>query len=185
MGTLSVFTGEHYETLYQTYVLKKSVTLCPFGCERDDKEQKEWEKDFDLFKNKCGRTSAYKIDGDAEIQKKIQEEMNEARQKVIDENIKMNQISKANDDETDAKIIEKQTSTTAMKAIQKELSIEDLIRQEEEEKQHKEEMKIKMQIELEMKKKQCVMKAIKEKKLENKKNGKALKKKKKKKKKKK
>jgi hypothetical protein len=54
-----------------------------------------------------------------------------------------------------------------MKAIQKEISIEDLIRQEEEERLRKEELKIKMQIDLEMKKKQCVIKAIKEKKLEN------------------
>ena len=64
-------------------------------------------------------------------------------------------------------IIEKQTTTTAMKAIQKELNIEDLIKQEEEERNRKEELKIKMQIDLEMKKKQCVIKAIKEKKLEN------------------
>lgn len=94
-STLSVFTGEHYETLFETYILKKSlfyinkskkgcfiikenkksITLCPFGCERDDREQKEWEKDFDLFKNKCGRTNPYKIQEDEELQKKIQEKM--------------------------------------------------------------------------------------------------------------
>jgi len=193
-STLSIFTGEHYETLYQTYILKKSlfyvnkqkkgcfvikenkkqITLCPFGCERDDKLQQEWLKDFDLFKNKCGRTSPYKIDGDAEMQKKIQEKMNEARQKVIDDNTKLNQISKANEDETDSRIIEKQTTTTAMKAIQKELSIEDLIKAEEEERQKKQEETIRIQIELEMKKKQCIIKAIKEKKIENEKIGKAL-----------
>jgi len=172
-STLSVFTGEHYETLFETYILKKSlffinkskkgcftikenknsVTLCPFGCERDDKEQKEWEKDFDLFKNKCSRTSPYKIKEDEELQKKIQEKMNEARQKVIDDETKNKQIIKATEDDNDMRIIEKQTTTTAMKAIQKELSIEDLIKQEEEERERKEEMKIKMQIELEMKKK--------------------------------
>merc|ERR1711957_843431 len=114
---------------------KKQITLCPFGCERDDKQQQEWLKDFDLFKNKCGRTSQGKIDGDAEMQKKIQEKMNEARQRVIDDNTKLNQITKANEDETDSRIIEKQTTTAAMKAIQKELSIEDLIKAEEEERQ--------------------------------------------------
>merc|ERR1711957_1009442 len=191
---LSIFTGEHYETLYQTYILKKSlfyvnkqkkgcfvikenkkqITLCPFGCERDDKLQQEWLKDFDLFKNKCGRTSPFKIDGDAEMQKKIQEKMNEARQKVIDDNTHLNQISKANEDETDSRIIEKQTTTTAMKAIQKELSIEDLIKAEEERQKKQEEETIRIQIELEMKKKQCIIKAIKEKKIENEKIGKAL-----------
>lgn len=94
-STLSVFTGEHYETLYQTYTLKKSifyinkakkgcfvikqnkesVTLCPFGCERDDKEQKAWMRDFDLFKNKCGRSSPYSAAEDEELKKKIQEKM--------------------------------------------------------------------------------------------------------------
>lgn len=54
-----------------------------------------------------------------------------------------------------------------MKAIQKEISIEDLIRHEEEERLKNEELKLKKQIETEMKKKQCVIKAIKEKKLEN------------------
>ena len=156
-STLSIFTGEHYETLYQTYILKKSlfyvnkqkkgcfvikenkksITLCPFGCERDDKQQQEWAKDFDLFKNKCTRASPYKIDGDAEMQKKIDEKMAEARQKVIDENVKTNQINKASEDDQDSRVIEKQTTTTAMKAIQKELSIEQLIRQEEEERQKK------------------------------------------------
>jgi len=94
-STLSVFTGEHYETLFQTYTLKKSaffiskgkkgcfviqqnkesITLCPFGCERDDKEQKEWAKDFDLFRNKCGRSSPNSLEEDEELKKKIQEKM--------------------------------------------------------------------------------------------------------------
>jgi hypothetical protein len=70
--------------------------------------------------------------------------------------------------------IEKETTITAMKALNRELSLEELIRQEEEEKQRKEEIKIKEAIELEIKKKQCVIKAIKEKKLENEKISKSL-----------
>ena len=94
-STLSVFTGEHYETLFQTFILKnsiyyvnklkkgcfvikeskKGITLCPFGCDRDDKEQKEWERDFDIFKNHCSRSSNHKVEEDEELKKKIQEEM--------------------------------------------------------------------------------------------------------------
>merc|ERR1712032_1034408 len=96
------------------------------------------------------------------------------RQKVIDESMKNNQIIKANDEEKEIKIIENQTKKTAWKAIEKELSMEDLIIQEEEEREKKEEMKIRKQIELEMKKKQCVIKAIKQKKLENEKISKAI-----------
>lgn len=94
-STLSAFTGEHYENLYQTYVLKKSffyinknkkgcfiikdskkeITLCPFGCERDNKEQLEWQRDFELFRDKCGRQSHYNVEEDEELQKKINEKM--------------------------------------------------------------------------------------------------------------
>jgi hypothetical protein len=96
-STLSVFTGEHYETLFLTFILKKSlfyinsnsfkkgcfiikqnkqsITLCPFGCERDDSLQKEWQRDFNLFRNKCGRSLPYKIEEDEELKKKIQEKM--------------------------------------------------------------------------------------------------------------
>jgi len=76
------------------------------------------------------------------------------------------QISKATED-SEIRVIEKQTTTTAMRAIQKEINIEDLITQEEEERLRKEELKLKMQIDLETRKKQCVLNALKEKKLEN------------------
>jgi len=72
------------------------------------------------------------------------------------------QISKATED-SEIRVIEKQTTTTAMRAIQKEINIEDLITQEEEERLRKEELKIKMQIDLETRKKQCVVNDLKEK----------------------
>lgn len=95
-STLTVFSGDHYETLYQSYNLKKtkffsskikkncfelkegskkSIILCPFGCEHSAKPLEEWSYDFELFKNKCDRRSSYDPNGDAELQKKIQAKM--------------------------------------------------------------------------------------------------------------
>merc|ERR1711957_546585 len=81
-----------------------------------------------------------------EVRTSIASEIGKAYKKVIDDNTKLNQITKANEDETDSRIIEKQTTTTAMKAIQKELSIEDLIKAEEEERQKKQEETKRIQI---------------------------------------
>lgn len=95
-STLTVFSGEHYETMYQSYNLKKTkfysskvkkncfelkegskktITLCPFGCEHNAKPLAEWSYDFDLFKNKCGRVSSVDPKADAELQKKIKAKM--------------------------------------------------------------------------------------------------------------
>ncbi len=61
----------------------------------------------------------------------------------------------------------KKTTNIALQALQRELSLEDLIRQEEEEKNRQEEERLRKQIELERNKKNCVLKAITEKKREN------------------
>ncbi len=95
-STLTVFSGEHYKTLHQSYNLKKTkfyaskikkgcfelregskktITLCPFGCEHSVKPLDEWAYDFDLFKNKCGRISPYDPDSDEELKKKIAAKM--------------------------------------------------------------------------------------------------------------
>lgn len=67
----------------------------------------------------------------------------------------------------DLEVLVKKTNTIALQAIQRELSLEDLIRQEEEEKNRQEEERLRKQIEAERNKKNCVLKAITEKKREN------------------
>jgi len=92
-STLTIFTGQNYETMYQTYNLKnthfsvsnikkncfhlsesahKGVDLCPFGCESSSKELDEWTYDFDLFKNKCGRNLS---NDDKDLNNEIQAKM--------------------------------------------------------------------------------------------------------------
>jgi len=73
--TLTIFTGQKFDTLYYTFNLKASrffdiekkncfkiyengkkyVTLCPYGSEVNGSEYDEWRKDFDDFKNRCDR----------------------------------------------------------------------------------------------------------------------------------
>jgi len=60
------------------------------------------------------------------------------------------------------------TNQVAMQAIQKELSLEDMIQQEEEEKeQEKNERELTLQVEEEKDKEACLLKQIKEKELED------------------
>jgi len=85
----------------------------------------------------------------------------------MDEFNRQNQKSQVTQKEGDLQVLVKKTNTIALQAIQREISLEDLIRQEEEEKNRQEEERIRLQIEAEKKKKNCVLKAINEKKREN------------------
>jgi hypothetical protein len=67
----------------------------------------------------------------------------------------------------DLAVLVKTTHNVAMKAIQKEQTLEDLIKQEAEEKNRMEEERMAKLIELEKQKKNCILKSIKEKQLEN------------------
>ncbi len=95
-STLTIYSGDHYETMYQTYNLKnskmlldkykkdclllfegskKSVTLCTFNFEKNSKLLEDWLYDFDLFKNKCYRNIVHDIKSDQELNMKIQAKM--------------------------------------------------------------------------------------------------------------
>lgn len=76
-------------------------------------------------------------------------------------------MKKAIQSQGDLAVLVKNTQNVAMKAIQKEQTLEDLIKQEAEEKNRLEEERMRKLIEAEKHKKDCVLKAIKEKELEN------------------
>ena len=61
----------------------------------------------------------------------------------------------------------KDTNKIALQAIQKEMNLEDMIRKEEAEREAREEKEIREAIEAEKRKSECLVKAIKERKLEN------------------
>jgi len=188
--TISIFAGDEFETLYMSLVLKKTkfyklknrkncfklyetasryTTLCPYNADVSSKESEEWENDFFTFRDKCGRSEKDDMNERErrELDNKINDEMAKAKQAVIDEANEQRKMKKAESTDNDSKDIVKETHTTALKAIQKETNLEELIKQEAEEKNKQEEIAIRKQIEMEKKKQSCVAKAIREKELEN------------------
>merc|ERR1711957_621771 len=99
--TLTIYAGDHFDTLYMSFLLQKTkffklknrkncfklfetasryTTLCPFNSDSSSKETEEWEDNFFTFKNKCGR-SDNELNGHEkeELEKKIQDKMNSAK----------------------------------------------------------------------------------------------------------
>lgn len=192
--TISVFAGDEFETLYMSFLLKKTgfhkskakncfdlhetasryITLCPYGCDTDSKEFNEWEKDFFLFRDQCYRGNSELDDKEKEeLEKKIKDNVEKARNQAIQEVNEERKKKKAEGDIKETKVLVQETNTMAMNAIQKETNLEELIKQEAEEKNKREEILLRQQIELENKKRNCVAKAIREKELENQMNEKA------------
>ena len=187
--TISVFAGDEFETLYMSFSLKKTrfykvknlngcfklyetasryTTLCPYNAEASSKELSEWENDFYTFRDKCSRSNSdFDEKSKKELEDKIKDKMEKARQQAIDEAAEERKNKKAQSNTEEISNLVKETQSTAMKAMEKENNLEELIRQEAEEKNKAEEILLKKQIEEEKRKQSCVAKAIKEKELEN------------------
>lgn len=188
--TLTIFAGSEFETLYMSFSLKKTkflkfgkdkerkncfklfetvsryATLCPFNS-GSSADLDQWENDFFTFKDKCSRSNN-ELDEESKkkLEDKIKEKMEKAKQEASLEFAEERKKKKAENNEENV-ILVKQTEATAMKAIEKELNLEALIKAEAEEKNKAEEIQLLKVIESEKKKKECVAKAIKEKQLEN------------------
>lgn len=95
-STLSVYTGEDFDTLYLSFNLKKSnffhskvkkncfqvnegskksIVLCPFNSDKSELELEEWSRDFDMFKNKCARLAPYDPNSDPLLNAAIKKKM--------------------------------------------------------------------------------------------------------------
>jgi len=190
--TLSIYGGEEYNTQIITLdleysfflrennnpdpVLKKcfsivsgfnkqKASLCPFS-RGDEKTVDEWEYDFNLFKNQC-QQSREKLEMEFRLNNKLQDKIKQAKREILEEReaeVKKksgkSEIDLLNDKKKDTKV-------TALRAIQKELDLEEMIKREEEEREKLEEQEIFQRIDEEKKKNDCLLKAIKEKAIEN------------------
>merc|ERR1712032_1089380 len=152
--------------LYET--ASRYTTLCPYNSDSSSKETDEWETDFFTFKNKCGRSDS-ELSGKEkeELEKKINDKMERAKSQAIEEANEERREKKAIKETEEISGVVQKHKKIAMKAIEKEQSLEELIRQEAEEKNKNEEIRLRKQIENEKLKQKCVAKAIKEKELEN------------------
>lgn len=95
-STLTVYTGEDYDTMVITFNLQrsvffksfqkkncfqinegnlKSIILCPFDALKGRKQLEEWARDFDMFKNICKRLTQYDHNSDPFLQADIKKKM--------------------------------------------------------------------------------------------------------------
>lgn len=192
--TFSIFKADEYESLAMVLNLQeskfrrskedkscfivietelKSAEICPLEGRLNKKFIEEWDYDFNLFKFQCHSkrdvvdSDSNKGDLNGEMAAKLKEKIDAAKRELLAE--RMNQIKKKQQEEeevSEGKVIIK-TQEVAMKALKKEITIEEKIKQEEKERESAEEAELMRQIEEEKKKKDCILKAINEKKLEN------------------
>jgi hypothetical protein len=197
--TFAIFEGENYKSQIKTFslentIFKKSVAhpscfvlqestktaeLCPFGCNTAGTGGvmvQEWYDDFNLFKYQCA-TPRDKIELNDQLEKdmndKLNEKMKNAKIELLQEREKTIKQNMEKEEESKMDTVIKTTNQVALQAIQKELNLEAMIRREEADRERREESLMILKIEEEKKKSDCLMKAIKEREIENQYNVKA------------
>ena len=189
--TFTIFGGESYDSQVKSFNLKdtdfkrsiknrscfilreskKTAELCPFGFNpKGGKMIEEWDYDFNLFKYQCA-TPREKIEINIQLEKemndKLEEKMKNAKKELLEEREKAIKKNLEKEEENKIEGVIKTTNKVALQAIQKELNLEAMIRREEAEREQKEEIDMVHKIEEEKKKSDCLMKAIKEREIEN------------------
>merc|ERR1712151_772874 len=130
----------------------------------------EWYYDYNLFKNQC-RTNRAKTSVVFTEEKKLEEEYKKkvdgVKMDMVEE--KANMIKKRVEQTEKRKLVTKvdEVRKVSLTAIEKEQRLEDLLEKEEETREEDENTTLTRQIESEKKKEECLMKAIKEKEIEN------------------
>ncbi len=167
--TLSIFTGEEYDTIITGFNLKtskfiidklkpecffikehdgKTSRLCAFSCDNSKKAVEEWDYDFNLFKNQCNNYVHLKDD----LEKKLNDKIKVVKEDLLFE-VQDNMKKKAQEEEEKKLTVEiKQTNKIALQAIQKQINLEEMIKLEEIEREKREENQMLIMIEQEKKK---------------------------------
>jgi hypothetical protein len=187
--TITIFGGEDYNTLVMVFNLAdtyfkrsqkrpecffisennavKQAELCPFGCNNINQAIEEWDYDFNLFKYQCN-TPRDIIDVNEEaLNEKYKEKINNAKKELLEEREREVKKKLEEKEKNELEKVVKTTNQVALQAIQKELNLEEMIKQEESEKEAREEQEILKTLEQEKKKSECILKVIKERKLDN------------------
>ena len=127
----------------------------------------EWDYDFNLFKYQCSTPSDWKSFNNTLNNKEendLNNKLNQAKADIIKE--KELKIQKQAEEE-EVRNAEEKINIMELEAIQKEFNLEELIEKEEEQREKAEEEKIRLEIEEEKEKKDCLLKSIREKTIEN------------------
>jgi hypothetical protein len=185
--TISIFGNEKYDSLIVSFDLKKSIfyfskwntqcfiikevnkkaELCPFGHTENDSVRKQWEYDFKLFQQKCYQELPLSHLQMEQLQNKLKDKIKSIQREVSleKENILSRKLRNNEDIEYEKNL--KKTNELAFSAIKKELTMQELIKREEEEKELEEENEIKSEIDKEERKGEIFLQAIKQKEIED------------------
>ena len=184
--TISIFGGEQYDSLKDTFDLAKTVFVpsashencfllrddnkkaqfCFFGSENTKDNYNQWDYDFNLFKYQC-KTPKQKANLTDEDISKINEQINDKKKEMLmDRELQM--VSRQKEEEINDKEEEvAKANKIALMAVQKQINMDALLEKEEQEREEIEEENLRKEIETEKKKEECAMKKIKEREIEN------------------
>jgi hypothetical protein len=184
--TVSIFQDDSLQTNYMTFVLKDTAfsiakndpecfilkggnlegQFCSLG---DKKFVDEWNYDYNLFKYQCKeKREVIELEKTEEnkLKKDYEDKVNQLKMNMTAE--KNERIKKKSNQDEEIKLEKEivQTQTMALKAVEKESKLEELLEQEEKEREEEEERELEKQIQNEKKKDECLTKSIKAKEIE-------------------
>ena len=194
--TLSLFEDEQYMNniftfnLHQVQIAKSKkdhcciivrsnnmqYEICGFnkdcGSKKDPKFYKSWKNDFLMFSHMCYQPHdiGNGLNEQNKLQDDFQSKISQAQLDVIQEREKLleGKLELSNENKLEGKV--SKTQKTVMKAIKKELALEDLIKKEEQEKVENTTNDLMTKFKYEKHKKKCLEKVLKSKEVEDAKN---------------
>ena len=144
----------------------KSIIMCSITS--DEKEFTEsWDYDFNQFKNECKEVRPIIAALDDDIKKILNDKLKKIKNDIMNE--KSDKLRKASDDEEKKNVKKKLDQTQAMSllAMQKENKLEQLLEKEEKMRELQDEKDLEIQLKSELKKRETLMKSLKNKQLED------------------
>jgi len=145
----------------------KQCELCPFGVENAAKEFQRWLYDFNLFKYQCHFHRATINESMHILEDRLRKKIDDAKVDIVQEKSRLIKHKFENQERNLIKLEVSKTNKLAMQAIQKEIDLEERIKKEEEEKYKIEHDEMQEEIDEEKRKEECLLKAIRERELED------------------
>jgi hypothetical protein len=158
------------ETAPTIYDHQESLSFCPFGLPNTntggaEEWRSEWDYDFNLFKFQCKKKKpTTSIKEKKKADKEMNNKMSEAKADILQKKEERLILKLKNEEITNTA---KTSKTIKLRAIQKEFDLEALLEKEAVEAQRNIENELKLKIKNEKNKRECLIKKIKEKEIEN------------------
>ena len=194
--TISIFGSTNYDSVLSTFDLRKTeispskmhmncfilsqgdisdlnhlqAEICPFGLDRAPEIYQEWIYDFNLFKYQCHSEKEI-VDLDAAdaraLEDKFKKKVDSAKLDIVEDRVNMMKDKLQKDSEKNYNIQIQKTNQMAMQAVQKEMTLEEMVKKEEEEREDLVEKELMAKLDEEKEKQNCLVKKIQEKELED------------------